>query len=61
MRLIRYLVEDRKLEKAKKKISKRLKVDPEYLKFIGKDDYGYYFNVTDKKHKDYQSTKFERI
>jgi len=61
MRLIRYLVEDRKLEQAKKKISKRLKVDPKYLEFIGKDDYGYYFNITDRKHKDYQSTKFERI
>ena len=61
MRLNRYLVEDRKLDQAKKNIAKRLKVDPKYLEFIGKDDYGYYFNITDRKHKDYKSTKFEKI
>jgi hypothetical protein len=61
MRLKQYLVEDRKQEQAKKKIAKRLKVDTKFLEFVGKDGFGYYFNVTDRKHKDFQSTKFERI
>jgi len=61
MRLKQYLVEDKQMEQAKQKIAKRLKVDPKYLDFIGKDNMGYYFNITDRKHKDYKSTKFERI
>jgi hypothetical protein len=43
---------------AKKSISKRIKVDPDDLDYIGKDKMGlYYFNVTDKRHPEYQSTK----
>lgn len=43
---------------ARKSISKRIKVDPDDLEYIGKDKIGmYYFNVTDKKHPDYRSTK----
>lgn len=60
MRFKLYLIEDRRVEQAKKKIAKRIKVDPKYLHYIGDDDSGYYFNVTDKKHKEYKSTKFER-
>lgn len=61
MRLKQYLIEDKHMEKAKQKLAKRLNVDPKYLDFIGKDNMGYYFNVIDRKHKDYKSTKFERI
>lgn len=43
---------------ARKSISKRIKVDPDDLDYIGKDKMGmYYFNVTDKRHPEYQSTK----
>ena len=43
---------------ARKSISKRIKVDPDDLEYIGKDKMGmYYFNVTDKRHPEYQSTK----
>jgi len=63
MRFQNYIneIEDKRMEQYKKKIAKRLKVDPKYLDFIGKDTMGYYFNVLDRKHKDYKSTKFERI
>jgi hypothetical protein len=60
MKFKRYLIEDRNVEKAKKRISKRIKINPKYLDYIGDDEFGYYFNVMDKKHKDYQSTKFEK-
>ena len=58
MRFKKYLIEDRKVEQAKKKISQRVKVDPKYLKYIGDDEFGYYFNIMDKKHREYGSTKF---
>jgi hypothetical protein len=61
MKFKSYLIEDRRMEQAKKSIAKRVKVDPKYLEFIGKDVSGYYFNITDKKHREYKSTKFERI
>jgi hypothetical protein len=57
MRLKQYIVEDSKVDTARLKLSKQLKVKPEYLEYIDKDSYGYYFNVTDRKHKDYKSTK----
>ena len=59
MRLKQYLVEDREKdrEKAKKHLALQIKVDPEHLDFIGDDKYGYYFNIKDKKHKDFGSTK----
>lgn len=56
-----YLIEDRKLEQAKKIIAKRENVDPKYLKFIGHDRYGYWFNITDPKHPEYKSTKLGQI
>lgn len=46
MRFKQYLIEDRKVERARRKLSD--------------DEMGYYFNVTDKTHKDYESTKFVR-
>lgn len=52
---------------AKNKLSKRINVDPQYLDFIGVQDYGidggilYYFNVSDVNHIYYESTKVERI
>lgn len=58
MRFKQYLIEDRKVDQARRKLAKHLKVDPEYLHYIGDDEVGYYFNVTDKTHKDYESTKF---
>jgi hypothetical protein len=61
MRLKQYLIEDKHMEQAKQKLAKRLNVDPKYLNYIDKDNFGYYFNVTDRKHKDYKSTKLEKI
>ena len=60
MRFKKYLIEDKDKERARKKIAKRIKVDPTKLIFIGQDEYGYYFNVMDRKHPEYKSTKFER-
>ena len=48
MRFNQYLIEDRRIEQARKKLAKRVNVDPKYLDYIGDDEYGYYFNITDK-------------
>lgn len=71
MRLIKYLTEaykasPKEIKAAAKSIAKRKSVKEKYLEFIGAEDYGdmgklFYFNVTDKKHKDYKSTLAEKI
>lgn len=40
------------------KLAKELKISPKHLAFLDKDKNGYYFNVTDKKHKHFGSTRF---
>lgn len=60
MRFEEYLIEDKKVEQAKMKLAKQLNVDSKYLDYIGDDKFGYYFNITDSKHKEYKSTKFVR-
>ena len=39
------------------KLAKELGLKPKHLEFVDKDNYGYYFNVTDRKHKLYKSTR----
>lgn len=67
MKLKEFLFEeDKNIEIARKALSKKHKVDPKYLSYIGMEDYeymgkGYNFNITDPKHKEYKSTKMELI
>jgi hypothetical protein len=58
MRFQEYLIENKKIEQTKMKLAKQLDVDSKYLDYIGDDKFGYYFNITDPKHKEYKSTKF---
>jgi hypothetical protein len=71
MRFNKYLTEAYKaspeeIKKAAKAAAKRKTVKEKHLQFIGAEDYGdlgrlFYFNITDKKHKDYKSTIGEKI
>jgi hypothetical protein len=51
-----------KVERYKREISKKHKVNFNFVEFIGAQDYGdlgtlYYFNINDPNHPDYKSTK----
>jgi hypothetical protein len=53
---------DTKVNKYKKEIAHKHKVNISFVEFIGAQDYGdlgtlYYFNINDPKHPDYKSTK----
>lgn len=60
MRLEQYILQDN-MKLARKRLSVKLKIDPKYLEYVDKDKHGYYFNVTDRKHKDYKSTKLQKV
>jgi hypothetical protein len=57
--------DDALIEKMRKRVAERKKVDIKSIEFIGAQDYddmgwGFYFNIIDKKHPEYMSTLMER-
>jgi len=53
------------IEKMRKKVAERKNVKIKYVDYIGAQDYddmgwGFYFNITDKKHPEFMSTLMER-
>jgi mannose-6-phosphate isomerase-like protein (cupin superfamily) len=56
---------DDNIQYAREKLAKRIKCRPQDLEYIGKEKYasgiGYHFNVIDKRHREYKSTKMELL
>ena len=65
MRFKEFIDNEDSVQMARERLAARIKARPQDLEYVGMERYagkkGYYFNVIDKRHRDYKSTKMELI